>query len=141
MVRSGAQLAVIGADGVAAAVPVLRPLALSAGTRRADQGPGRAAEAGARSRHHGDRQPGDTGARQVQRVRPRTLLTIAAVAGAFYYLLPQIADVGSSWHALPQRALGLAAGDHLLSAPSYGLASALTLIGGVPGRVPFGPTV
>ena len=37
---------------------------------------------------------------RLQRVRPRTLLTIAALAGAFYFVLPQLADVSSSWHAL-----------------------------------------
>ena len=36
----------------------------------------------------------------VQRVRPRTLLAIAALTGAFYYFLPKLAQVGSSWHAL-----------------------------------------
>ena len=33
-------------------------------------------------------------------MRPRTLVAIAALAGAFYFLLPQIADVSRSWHAL-----------------------------------------
>jgi uncharacterized membrane protein YbhN (UPF0104 family) len=28
------------------------------------------------------------------------LLTIAALAGAFYFLLPQLAQVGSSWNAI-----------------------------------------
>ena len=37
---------------------------------------------------------------RLQRVRPRTLLTIAAAAGAFYFILPQLAQVSSSWHAL-----------------------------------------
>jgi uncharacterized membrane protein YbhN (UPF0104 family) len=36
----------------------------------------------------------------LQRVRPRTLLAITAAAGAFYFILPQLAQVSSSWHAL-----------------------------------------
>ena len=36
---------------------------------------------------------------RLQRVKPRTLLMIAAGAGAFYFLLPQLAQVGSSWRA------------------------------------------
>ena len=92
--------AAIGAGGVAAAVPLLQPLALSAGTRRAIKGQDgllkntRAAAIAA----SGD--DADKDLVRLQRVRPRTLLAIAALAGAFYFLLPQIADVSSSWHAL-----------------------------------------
>ena len=83
----GSAAAVTGPDGVAAAVPMLQPLALSAGTRRAiarQKGlltQTRAAAAAASG------QPGEDLAR-IQRVRPRTLLAIAAAAGAFYFLLP-----------------------------------------------------
>jgi glycosyltransferase 2 family protein len=132
--------AVIGADGVAAAVPLLQPLALSAGTRRAIKGEDgllkktRAAAIAA----SGD--GADTDLARLQRVRPRTLLAIAALAGAFYFLLPQIADVSSSWHALAHvnwTWLPVIIG---LSALTY-VASAMALLGSVPGRVPFGPAV
>ena len=95
-----AAAAVIGAGGVATAVPLLQPLALSASTRRAIKGQDgllkdtRAAAIAA----CGD--DADQDLVRLQRVRPRTLLAIAALAGAFYFLLPQIADVSSSWHAL-----------------------------------------
>src|SRR6266480_3550447 len=81
--------AVIGPDGVAAAVPLLQPLALSAGTRRAVAHHDglltrtRAAAAAASGREVQE-------LARIQRVRPRTLLAIAAAAGAFYYLLPQL---------------------------------------------------
>ena len=94
-----AAAAVIGPDGVAAAVPLLQPLALSAGTRRAIARQDglltrtRAAAAAASGRE-------DQELARIQRVRPRTLLAIAAAAGAFYYLLPQLAQVGSSWRAI-----------------------------------------
>ena len=87
--------AVIGPNGVAAAVPLLQPLALSAGTRRAvSRQDGlltrtRAAAAAASGRE-------DQELARVQRVRPRTLLAIAAAAGAFYFLLPQLAQVDRS---------------------------------------------
>ena len=90
---------VIGAQGLAAAVPLLQPLALSAATRHAI-----AREDGllADTRSAAAAASGLNGQplARLQRVRPRTLLTIAALAGAFYFVLPQLADVGSSWHAL-----------------------------------------
>jgi glycosyltransferase 2 family protein len=130
--------AAIGADGVAAAVPLLQPLALSAGTRRAIKGQDgllkntRAAAIAA----SGD--GGDQDLARLQRVRPRTLLAIAALAGAFYFLLPQIADVSSSWHALQHVSWSWLPVIIGLSALTY-VASAMALIGAVPGRVPFGP--
>ena len=132
--------AVIGAGGVAAAVPLLQPLALSAGTRRAIKGQDgllkntRAAAIAA----SGD--DTDTDLARLQRVRPRTLLAIAALAGAFYFLLPQIADVSSSWHALLHVNWAWLPVIIGLSALTY-VASAMALIGSVPGHVPFGPAV
>ena len=135
-----AAAAVIGAGGVAAAVPLLQPLALSAGTRRAIKGQDgllkrtRAAAIAACG--------GDAGQDLVrlQRVRPRTLLAIAALAGAFYFLLPQIADVSSSWHALQHVNWAWLPVIIGLSALTY-VASAMALAGAVPGHVPFGPAV
>jgi glycosyltransferase 2 family protein len=133
-------VAAIGADGVAAAVPLLQPLALSAGTRREIKGQDgllkntRAAAIAAA----GD--DADKDLVQLQRVRPRTLLAIAALAGAFYFLLPQIADVSSSWHALQHVNWAWLPVILGLSALTYA-ASAMALIGAVPGHVPFGPAV
>jgi glycosyltransferase 2 family protein len=135
-----AAAAAIGADGVAAAVPLLQPLALSAGTRREIKGQDgllkntRAAAIAA----SGD--DADKDLVRLQRVRPRTLLAIAALAGAFYFLLPQIADVSSSWHALQHVNWAWLPVIIGLSALTY-VASAMALIGAVPGRVPFGPSV
>ena len=135
-----AAAAVIGANGVATAVPLLQPLALSAGTRRAIKGQDgllkntRAAAIAA----SGD--DADKDLVRLQRVRPRTLLAIAALAGAFYFLLPQIADVSSSWHALQHVNWAWLPVIIGLSALTY-VASAMALIGSVPGHVPFGPAV
>ena len=135
-----AAAAAIGAGGVATAVPLLQPLALSAGTRRAIKGQDgllkrtRAAAIAA----SGD--DADQDLVRLQRVRPRTLLAIAALAGAFYFLLPQIADVSSSWHALQHVNWAWLPVIIGLSALTY-VASAMALIGAVPGRVPFGPAV
>jgi uncharacterized protein (TIRG00374 family) len=131
--------AVIGRDGVAAAVPLLQPLALSAGTRRAI------------ARHEGlltqTRQAAaavsgreDQELARIQRVRPRTLLAIAAAAGAYYYLLPQLAKVGSGWHAIPSADWAWLPLVIALSAATY-LASAVALMGAVLRRLRLWPTV
>jgi uncharacterized protein (TIRG00374 family) len=135
----GSAIAVIGPDSVAAAVPLLQPLALSAGTRRAiARHDGlltrtRAAAAAASGRE-------DQELARIQRVRLRTLLAIAAVAGAFYYLLPQLAQVGSSWQAVQSADWAWLPLVIVLSATTY-LASAIALMGAVLPRIRFWPTV
>jgi glycosyltransferase 2 family protein len=132
-------VAVIGPDGVAAAVPLLQPLALSAGTRHAiarDDGlltKTRTAAAAASGRP-------DQQLAHIQRVRPRTLLAIAAAAGAFYYLLPQLAQVGSSWRSVRTADWAWLPLIIAMSAATY-LASAVALMGAVPPRIRFWPTV
>src|SRR5580692_268007 len=130
--------AVTGARQLAAAAPLLQPLALSAPTRHtiahengllADTRSAAAAASGLNG------QP----LARLQRVRPRTLLTIAALAGAFYFVLPQLADVGSSWQALRSADWIWLPVILASSAVTY-LASAAALIGAVPGPVPFWPT-
>jgi uncharacterized membrane protein YbhN (UPF0104 family) len=116
---------------------LLQPLALSAATRHAIA--------------HGDGLLKDTRSAAVsasgldgpplarlQRVRPRTLLAIAAAAGAFYFVLPQLAQVGSSWQALQSAHWAWLPLIIASSVVTY-LASAAALIGAVPGRIPFWP--
>jgi glycosyltransferase 2 family protein len=130
---------VLGAEGVAPAVPLLQPLALSAGTRRAvarqDGLLTRTRSAAAAASGLGTPE-----LVRVQRVRPRTLLTIAAVAGGFYILLPELAKVGSPWRALESAQWAWVLVAIAFSALTY-LASAVGLLGGVSVRVPFWPTV
>jgi len=132
-------VAVIGRDGVAAAVPLLQPLALSAGTRRAvarhngllTQTRAAAAAAGGSE---------DQDLARIQRVRPRTLLGVAAAAGAFYFLLPKLAQVGSGWRAVQSADWAWLPLVIIMSAATY-LASALALMGAVRLRIRFWPTV
>jgi undecaprenyl-diphosphatase len=131
--------AVIGPDEVAAAVPLLQPLALSSGTRRAISrhdgllGRTRAAAAAVGGRDGRE-------LARIQRVRPRTLLAIAAAAGAFYFLLPKLAQVGSSWRAIQSANWAWLPLVIALSAATY-LASAVALMGAVVPRIRFWPTV
>ncbi len=135
-----AAAAVIGADGVAAAVPLLQPLALSAGARREIKGQDGLLKKTRTAAIAACGDDADTDLVRLQRVRPRTLLAIAALAGAFYFVLPQIADVSSSWHALAHVSWAWLPVILALSALTY-VASAMALIGSVPGHVPFGPAL
>ena len=134
-----AAVKVLGAEGVAPAVPLLQPLALSAGTRRAV-----ARQDGLLTRTRSAAAAASGLATpelvRVQRVRPRTLLTIAALAGAYYILLPQLAKVGNPWPALESAQWAWVLVAIAFSALTY-LASAIGLLGGVSVRVPFWPTV
>ena len=130
---------VLGAGRLGRAVPLLQPLALSAATRRAVAGHDglltrtRAAAAAASGLQSPE-------LARVQRVRPRTLLAIAALTGAFYYLLPKLAQVGSSWHALQSAHWIWLPVVIAFSALTY-LASAISMLGSVTVRLPFWPTV
>jgi uncharacterized membrane protein YbhN (UPF0104 family) len=132
-------VAVIGRDGLAAAVPLLQPLALSAGTRRAiARHDGLLTQTRAAAAAAGGREDQDLA--RIQRVRPRTLLAIAAAAGAFYFLLPKLAQVGSGWNALLSADWAWLPLVIALSAVTY-LASAVALMGAVRPRIRFWPTV
>jgi undecaprenyl-diphosphatase len=130
---------VLGAEAVAAAVPLLQPLALSAGTRRAVKRQDglltrtRSAAAAA----SGVESPQMV---RVQRVRPRTLFTIAALVGAYYILLPELAKVGNPLPALETAQWAWVLVAIAFSVLTY-IASAIGLLGGVSVRVPFWPTL
>ena len=95
----------IGSDDLAAALPYLQPLALSASTRA------RASKSLLKELR--ENITATTGKEPVPlerliRVRPKTVLTIAALAGAFYFLLPQLANVPDSLRAAQVGRLGMA---------------------------------
>ncbi len=126
--------AVVGTEGLAPAIPLLQPLALSAATRHAvgrSNGLLAATRTAATTASGGSDQP----LARIQRVRPKTLLAIAAAAGAFYFILPQLAHVDSSWQAFQSAHWAWLPVIVAASALTY-LASAAALIGAVPGRIP-----
>jgi undecaprenyl-diphosphatase len=130
---------VLGAEGVAPAVPLLQPLALSAGTRR-DIARHEGLLARTRSTAAAASGLASPELVRVQRVRPRTLLAIAAASGAFYVLLPKLAQVGSSWRYLQSAHWTWVVAAIAFSALTY-LASAISLLGSVTIRLPFWATV
>ena len=142
-VEVGAEAAVASAartldpSDLAAAMPFLQPLALSAATRRRASKSSlkelrtRIAEATAR-------EPAPL--EQLIRVRPRTLFTIAALTGAFYVLLPQLASVDDSIDALGSANWAWLAAAVVMSGATY-LAAAIGMLGGIKEELPFVPTV
>ena len=138
--RAATTAAAVLRDGhLASAVPLLQPLALSHATRRAVSGQGdllsrtRAAAAAASSAP-------PTALPRLQRVRPRTLLMIAAAAGAFYFVLPQLAQVSGSWRAFQSADWAWVPLILVLSFLTY-VASGISLLGTLAQRLPFGPTL
>ena len=136
---AAAAAAGLGGPEVARSLPLLQPLALSAATRRAVKGQdGLLARTRAAAAASSGQEAPDLV--RVQRVRPRTLLAIAIAAGAFYFLLPDLAKVGGGWHALQSAQWIWVPVIIAFSALTY-LASAISLLGSVSVRLPFWPTV
>jgi undecaprenyl-diphosphatase len=130
---------VAGADAVATAVPLVQPLALSASTRQAAKNHDKLID---RTRAAAGEATGvgvDELVR-VERVRLRTLLMIAVLAGAFYFLLPQLAQVDDAWEAFTHADLAWLPAILGFSALTY-VAAALSMMGTVPQRLAFGPTL
>lgn len=122
---------------LAAAMPYLQPLALSAATGRtiskSTLAELRAGVAEATSRQ-------ELPLERLIRVRPRTLIMIATFAGAFYILLPQLANVDDSIGALRSANWGWLGGAAVMSALTY-LASGIGMRGGVDEHLPLATTV
>jgi undecaprenyl-diphosphatase len=74
------------------------------------------------------------------RVRARTLIMIATLTGAFYFLLPQLANVDDSVRALRSANWAWVAGAIVMSGLTY-VAAAVGLVGGIRQPVPLAPTV
>lgn len=124
---------VLGPAAVAAAAPYAQPLALSAATRRSVS-KGDLKDLRAAIAEHTGSEP--LPLEQLVRVRPRTLLTIAALSAAFYVLLPQLANVGDSFRALRTANWWWIAVAVAMSGVTY-VASAIGLSGGVPEHLPL----
>lgn len=127
---------VLGGPPVAAALPQLQPLACTSTTRRraskALLEEVRTAVADAT-----DSPPAELA--RLVRVRPRTLLMVAAGTAAFYVLLPQLADVGDSFEAFQEANWWWLSVTVVASLTTY-VSAAIALGGAVPQRLPVGTT-
>jgi glycosyltransferase 2 family protein len=128
---------VLGPADLATTLPYLQPLALSASTRRAaSKSMLRDLRASVETATGVEAVPLE----RLVRVRPRALLMIAALVGAFYVLLPQLANVGDSFVALRSATWGWLVLAAVLSFLTY-VAAACCTVGSVPEPLPFVPTV
>lgn len=122
---------------LAAAMPYLQPLALSAATRRTTS---RSSLAELRDSIVQTTATPAVSLERLIRVRPRTVLMIAAFTGAFYVLLPQLANVDDSVGALRSANWGWLGGCLVMSMLTY-VTSAVAMRGGVDEHLPFTTTV
>ena len=128
---------VLGPQDLAAALPYLQPLALSATTRKgASKSRLRELRAAITDATGVEAAPLE----QLVRVRPRTLLTVVALTLAFYILLPQLANVDESVQAMRSANWGWLLVAAVMSMLTYA-ASAIGLAGGVPQPLPFWPNL
>jgi glycosyltransferase 2 family protein len=130
---------VLGPKAIVAAVPYLQPLALPAATRRNLRG-NRVVLDDLREAVADSTGVEPAPMARLERVRPRTAVSILALAGGFYFLLPQLADVGETaeaashanwWWLVPIFA----------GATATFFAAALSLVGSVPQPIPYLATV
>ncbi len=128
---------VLAPADLAAVTPFLQPLALSAATRRSTSKRGLEQLRGAVGEATGT---APVPLERLIRVRPRTLITVATLTGAFYVLLPQLANVDDSLEALKSANWAWLVGAIVMSGFTY-VFSAVGLMGGLPTRLPFVPTV
>ncbi len=125
---------VVAPEVLAAVTPLVQPLALSSATRK---------QAGKHLlRELRDELVAATGTdavplERLARVRPRTVILTVTLAGAFYILLPQLANVDDSLRALDDANWWWLAGSVVASMFTY-VASAAAMAAAVRDRLPFG---
>jgi glycosyltransferase 2 family protein len=143
--RVGADTAVavaieaLGPKAVVAAVPYLQPLALPAPTRRSLRGNREVLDAlQVAVRNATGVEPAPLA--RLERVRPRTAVSILALAGGFYFLLPQLADVGETAEAATRANWWWLVPIFAGAAATF-FAAALSLLGSVPQPIPYLATV
>jgi uncharacterized membrane protein YbhN (UPF0104 family)/tRNA A-37 threonylcarbamoyl transferase component Bud32 len=129
----------LGPKAVVAAVPYLQSLALPAPTRRRLRGNKDVLDALRDAVRH------CTGVElaplaRLERVRPRTAMSIVALAAGFYFLLPQLADVGETAEAAA-RANWWWLVPIFAGAGATFFAAALSLLGSVPQPISYLATV
>ena len=128
---------VVAPADLAAAAPFLQPLALTAATRRrASKSLLKELRDGVASASGREPEPLE----RLVRVRPRTLLMIATLTGAFYFLLPQLANVDDSVQALRSANWGWLAGAIVMSLLTY-VGSAIAMAASVSEPLPAAATL
>jgi len=128
---------VVESEDLAAAASFLQPLALTTATRRrASKSLLKELRDGVASASGREPEPLE----RLVRVRPKTLLMIATLAGAFYFLLPQLANVDDSFRALRSANWAWLAGAVVTSLLTY-VGAAVGMAASVSEPLPTAPTL
>ena len=125
---------VIGLVALATAEPFLQSLALSAATAK------QASKSLLKELRSGIAAEEPVPLERLARVRLRTLFTIVTLAGAFYVLLPQLANVDDSFAALRSASWAWLLVAVAMSLATY-VAAAICVWGAVPVRLPILPNI
>jgi len=129
----------VGQQAVLTAVPYLQPLALPAPTRRAWRSNKEVLDALREAvRDATGVEPAPLA--RLDRVRPRTAVSIVALAGAFYFLLPQLANLDESAEAASQANWWWLVPMVVGAAATIGFA-ALAFVASVPEPIPYLPAL
>ena len=129
----------LGTEACANAYPLLQPLALPRSTRSSMRENGDLLE-DLRSRLQERCTIEDAELERIERVRPRTVVTVVALTLAFYLVLPQITDLRSTADAFGSARWAWAPWILFGSAGSYVFA-AVSFVGAVPNTVPYVPAL
>jgi uncharacterized membrane protein YbhN (UPF0104 family) len=129
----------VGQQAVLTAVPYLQPLALPAPTRRAWRSNREVLDA-LREAVRDDTGVEPAPLARLDRVRPRTAVSIVALAGAFYFLLPQLANLDDSAEAASQANWWWLGPMVVGAAATIGFA-ALAFVASVPVPIPYLPAL
>ena len=129
---------VIGPEAMADAAPRLQPMALSTATRRAL---GRQKGLGKELQEEVVRVSGIGGIdfERLERIRISSVLTVFSLLLALYLLAPQLAGFSSMWSHVEDLRWSQVVPALVASALTY-VGAAVTLMGAVPSRIPFGLT-
>ncbi|MDQ3739002.1 MAG: flippase-like domain-containing protein [Actinomycetota bacterium] len=122
---------------LAATLPFLQPLALSAATRKQVS---KSLLKDIRTAIQAVTGQEPVALERLVRVKPRSVIMIATLAGAFYLLLPQLADVDDSFRAIGSANWWWLAGTVAMSGLTY-VAGAIGIAAAVRQRLPFGAVV
>lgn len=129
----------LGPERTATAYPLLQPLALPRSTRSALRDSGGLLDALREQVARSCNIDAPELAR-IERVRPRTIVTVLALSLAFYLVLPQLTDLRSTVDAFASANWAWAPWIILGSMASYVFA-AISFVGAVPDTVPFVPAL
>jgi undecaprenyl-diphosphatase len=130
-------LDVIGADAVRSAAPRLQPMAVSTSVRQLIDA-AKGLDEDVQEEVKAATGLEDIRFEELERVRPMTIVTVIAIGAAFYFLIPQLAQLdlgdvaGANWAWFP-----LIIGFSLVT---Y-VGATWALIGSVPDPLPFSPTL